>query len=74
MDRVSLKKGALLSELVKRMAQGRGEKIKNLLIDPDNNQISPAVAILLNGKMVHQLETPLQDGDEVTLFVGIAGG
>jgi molybdopterin converting factor small subunit len=49
-------------------------QLKKVIIDPDTNEVSPAVCAVLNGEGLDKLERKLADGDELTIFIGVSGG
>lgn len=71
-DRVTIQ--ALIDELVGRF----GPEFRRHLYD-DRDQFIPAWCAFINNRAVHlnqpeALKTPLNDGDEVSLILALAGG
>lgn len=68
--------GETINDLIEHLIARYGRKARQALYDSDE-QLDPVVQILLNGEqwVTHdQLDTLLQDGDEVMLLLMIAGG
>ncbi len=60
--------------LCKLLAERSGMKLKEMILDPETNEVHPSVGILINGSIGRDLKQSLADGDEVTLFIRVAGG
>ncbi len=64
----------LLNVLCERFGLG----LKEQIFDPNTNEISKLVKVLVNGRhyttLPAKLETRLQDNDEIALFPQVAGG
>lgn len=69
-----LEAGSSLSDLFNFMIKKYGKGFREFIMDPETNQISPAICILLNRETVNNLNRRLTDGDEVTLFILVSGG
>ncbi len=67
-------KAPSLSEVIKLLAEKVGVKLKELILDSRTNEVSSSVGIMINGRVGHNLNESLRDGDEVTLFILVAGG
>lgn len=72
---VELKANARLKDLVSKLAETKGSSKEGFLghYDLDGYEL----VILLNGRNVHtlkKLDTPLKDGDVVTLLPPVVGG
>lgn len=67
-----------VSALLARLASQLGEDFSVLIYDPDTGLLSELAAVLINGRSYRNLpqglETPLQDGDEISIFPPMAGG
>ncbi|MEM3536712.1 MAG: MoaD/ThiS family protein, partial [Candidatus Bathyarchaeia archaeon] len=73
---LKIKKGALLKEVIKEIAE-EAPKLKRALIDPELEDPRPNTLILVNGKeisILNGLETRLSDGDEVVFIPVVHGG
>jgi len=71
---ISLTKGTSLSQLVDLLMKRYGKPFQEITLDPETNQINSFICILLNGKIVGDLDEGLKGGDEVTLFIPVSGG
>lgn len=68
--------GETVSDLIEHLIAQYGRKARQALFGRDG-QLDPVVQILVNGEkwVTHtQLDTALQDGDEVMLMMMLAGG
>ena len=68
--------GDTVNDLIEHLIAQYGRKARQALYDRDG-QLDPVVQILLNGEqwVTHdQLDTVLQDGDEVMLMMMLGGG
>jgi MoaD family protein len=68
--------GETVNDLIEHLIARYGRKARQALYDRDG-QLDPVVQILLNGEqwVPHdQLDTVLQDGDEVMLMIMLGGG
>ena len=68
--------GETVNDLIEHLIERYGRKARQALYDR-NGQLDPVVQILLNGEqwVPHdQLDTVLQDGDDVMLALMLAGG
>ena len=67
-----------LSGLLTRLAHQLGEDFGVLIYDPETGLRGEHTAVIINGRSYRNLpdglETPLQDGDEVSIFPPMAGG
>jgi len=74
---IMLPEGSRLSDLIDRMAETWGEKLSTLLFEPGCKKLYPHIRLVVNGRdiaFLNQMETVLQDGDEVLLFPPVSGG
>ena len=65
-------------DLLAELARRSDDEFKEMIFDPESRQVTPLVAILVNGRhcshLPDRLETTLSDQDEVAIFPPIAGG
>jgi molybdopterin converting factor small subunit len=71
---ISLEKGSSVGQLLNLLLERNGKPLQEIVLDPETNQIHSFICILLNGKIVADLNEELQMGDEVTLFIPVSGG
>ncbi len=68
--------GETVNDLIEHLIARYGRKARQALYD-EKDQLDPVVQVLLNGEqwVTHdQLDTVLQDGDDVMLMMLLAGG
>ena len=71
---ISVQKGSSVGQLLNLLLERYGKPLQEIALDPETNQIHSFICILLNGKIVADLNEQLQMGDEVTLFIPVSGG
>jgi molybdopterin converting factor small subunit len=71
---ISLEKGSSLAQLLDLLMEKSGKPLQEIALDRETNQINSIICILLNGKIVADLNEELRLGDEVTLFIPVSGG
>ncbi len=71
---IDLAAGALPMDLVRHLAEHRGERLRALLVAADG-QPRPSTMVSINGELAPcRIPRPLNDGDVVALLLPIAGG
>lgn len=66
-----------LKDLLVNLANTLGSKFHKYVFNPNSNELSDNITILVNGRhftTLDGLETPLKTGDEVSFFPPIGGG
>ena len=67
-----------LNQLLDWLSTELGQDFTDLVFDPQTNQLSQHVSVLVNGRhyshLPDKLDTQLQEGDEVSIFPPLAGG
>ena len=68
--------GETINDLIEHLVARYGRKARQALYD-EKGELDPVIQVLLNGKewvTYDQLDTTLQDGDNVMLMMMLAGG
>jgi MoaD family protein len=68
--------GRTVNDLIDHVISHYGRKAEQALYD-ENGELDPVIQVLLNGEKWipgDQLDTDLQDGDEVVILMMMAGG
>ncbi|MEM3387402.1 MAG: MoaD family protein [Nitrososphaerales archaeon] len=69
-------KASNLRELIKALGEVYGEALTRRLIDQEG-KLNPIINIYINGRNIRftgNLETPLKEGDKITILPAVAGG
>lgn len=65
-------------DVLNQLAEHLGEEFSDSVFDHQTQALGEHVAVIINGRSYHNLpknlNTPLQDGDEVAIFPPLAGG
>ena len=59
---ISLEKGSSVWQLLNLLMEKYGKPLQEIALDPETNQIHSFICILLNGKIVADLNEELPDG------------
>ncbi len=76
-ERVELKDGAIVRDLLIALAGKHGEPFKKAVYDPKDADLKPHYILSVNGVFVTQLngmDTPLKDGDHILFMPVVTGG
>jgi molybdopterin converting factor small subunit len=76
-DEFTLSNGALLTELLDKIAQDYGKQFIHEVYDPTKKEMKPSFVVMVNGVLMDQLKgvnTLLKDGDTVILMSLMTGG
>lgn len=74
---LALPSGTTIDGLLARLSQRGGEKLAPYLAVPKEQSAHAPLRVMVNGRDVTALagrQTVLQDGDDVLIFIPIAGG
>ena len=71
---INLKKDSLLLDLLNVMIRRYGSRFRKIVVDPETKEISASICIMRNGKTTNNFDEKLEHGDEITVFIFIAGG
>ena len=73
-DSFELEKGNM-KELASKICGKYGKKMQAMLMDPENQSLNDRGTMFVNSKGLRvSIEDRLDDGEQVTFLVGIAGG
>ena len=65
-------------ELLHELSDKFGERFSQVVFDKTGKELNQDIRIVINGRhyshMPQKLNTPLQDGDEISLFPPVMGG
>ncbi len=76
-DEFELEEGALLSEVLDKIAAAYGKAFTKEVYDPKQKEVKTTFVAMINGVLMGQLKganTPLKDGDNVILMSLMTGG
>ncbi|HYA78501.1 MAG TPA: MoaD/ThiS family protein [Verrucomicrobiae bacterium] len=76
-DEFDLKEGALLADLLDKIAAKYGKQITQEVYDPTKNEMKSTFVAMVNGVLMDQLKgvnTPLKDSDNIILMSLVTGG
>jgi hypothetical protein len=74
-EEVEIDYSGRLSELLEILSKKHGDRLRTLLLDPEEpGRKSAFVKILIDGKDVGQSDPELEGGERIFLFLPIAGG
>jgi sulfur carrier protein ThiS len=69
--------GETLPELIQSLAERKGVRVRESLLDPRTQSLDPAIQIMINRKFLPKEEIPsrrIEAGDHVTFLKLLAGG
>ena len=76
-DEFELEEGALLSEVLDKIAAAYGKTFIKEVYDPKQKEVKATFVAMINGVLMDQLKganTPLKDGDNIILMSLMTGG
>ena len=74
---ITVPEGMTVTGLLKHLAEEKGEKMAPFAVEPKEPSAHAPLRVMVNGRDIQVLEgrhTQLKDGDDVLVFVPIAGG
>ena len=74
---LSLPQGATIEDLLARLTEAGDPKLATYLAEPKEKSAHAPLRIMVNGRditVLHGRNTVLADGDDVLVFIPIAGG
>ena len=74
---VSLVDGSTVGDFLEKITQDWGDEMASRLFEPDRSKLLPYIMLTVNGRsigLLKNMETVLQDGDEITILPPVGGG
>lgn len=74
---LELPDGATVADVLARLTEIGGPKLEPILAEPKEKSAHAPLRVMVNGRDIHVLqdrETPLGEGDDILVFIPIAGG
>ena len=74
---ISVPEGCTVGELLEIMKKTWGENLASLLFEPNSSSLLPHIVLMVNGRdirFLNNMETVLQDGDEILILPPVGGG
>ena len=74
---ISIPEGSTLEELLLQMVRKWGETLSSYLFEPGSTRLLSHIRLLVNGRdiaFLNDMETILQEGDEILIFPPVSGG
>jgi molybdopterin synthase sulfur carrier subunit len=74
---VSLASGSTVGGFLEQMSKDRGDQLASRLFEPGSIKLLSHIQLMVNGRnfrLLDNMETVLQDGDEITLLPPVGGG
>ena len=72
-DQVNLESGSGIDDLIEKLIEINGQKVKEILLD-DNGKIKSYIKIYRNNKLLSDYNIKLSDQDTINIFMAVAGG
>ena len=74
---ISLSDGSTVGDLLEEITKDWGDEMAAQLFEPDRSKLLPHILLMVNGRSFRLLDdmgTVLQDGDEITILPQVGGG
>jgi molybdopterin synthase sulfur carrier subunit len=74
---VSLATGSTIGHFLEELTNTWGDELTSRLFEPDGSKLLSHIGLMVNGRsigMLQNMETVLQDGDEVLILPPVGGG
>ena len=74
---LSIPRGSTVGKLLESMVKTWGDELASQLFQPNSSSLLPYIILLVNGRDVrflNNMETVLQDRDEIMIVPPVAGG
>ena len=74
---VSLPEGSTVGNLLEELSNTWGDELATRLFEPDRSKLLPHIGLMVNGRsisLLQNMETVLQDGDQVLILPPVGGG
>ena len=73
-DRFELKNRSSVLDCMNLILEKASQELRKLIFDQETNKVNSAIGIFVNGSLVERMESELKDGDELAIFIVVAGG
>ncbi len=74
---VSLAEGSTIGHFIKELTNTWGDELVIRLFEPDGSKLLSHIGLMVNGRsisLLQNMETVLQDGDEILILPPVGGG
>lgn len=74
---ISLADGSTVANFLEQITNTWGDELASRLLEPDRSKLLPYIMFTVNGRsigLLKNMETVLQDGDEITILPPVGGG
>jgi len=74
---VLLADGSTIGDFLEEITKDWGDEMASRLFEPDRSKLLPHILLMVNGRsfrLLNNMETVIQDGDEITILPPVGGG
>ena len=74
---VTLAEGSTVGDLLEELLNTWGDELETRLFEPDRFRLLPHIGLMVNGRsigLLNNMETVLQDEDEILILPPVGGG